>query len=236
MKEAQMTNGSMTDLTQSPAQESATKIALVTGASRGLGAALALSLAKTHHVIAVARTTGALEELDDRIQAIGGSATLAPLDVTDDGAMQHLCRSTFERWGHVDTWIHTAIHGAPLSPSGHIDSKDFDKSVACNVTAAQRLITYVIPLLEAAPDGQAVFFDDDAAGKRFFGSYGASKAAQMALANSWQSESSKTGPRVIIHKPDPMPSGLRARFFPGEDRKKLNDAEGQAALVMAKLN
>lgn len=223
----------MTDLPQNPAQDPSVKIALVTGASRGLGAALALHLAKTHHVIAVARTSGALEELDDRIQAQGGSATLAPLDITNDGAMQHLCRSTFERWGHVDTWVHTAIHGAPLAPAGHIDQKDFDKSIAINLTATQRLITYVAPLLDASPTGTAVFFDDDAAGKQFFGSYGASKAAQMALVKSWQAE--KTGPTVVIHQPAPMPSGLRARFHPGEDRAKLHSAESQAALVMERL-
>ncbi|MEY8118985.1 SDR family NAD(P)-dependent oxidoreductase [Falsihalocynthiibacter sp. BN13B15] len=222
----------MTDISQNPVPDTPVKIALVTGASRGIGAALALALAKTHHVVAVARTTGALEELDDRIQAQGGAATLAPLDVTNEGAMQHLCLSIFERWGHIDTWVHTAIHGAPLAPAGHVDTKDFDKSIACNLTATQRLITYVAPLLSVAPAGKAVFLDDDMAGKSFFGSYGASKAAQMALVRSWQAESVKTGPKVIIHQPAPMPSSLRARFFPGEDRTKLMDAEGQAARVM----
>lgn len=225
----------MTDLPQNPAPDVSQKIALVTGASRGLGAALAYDLAKTHHVIAVARTSGALEELDDRIQAQGGSATLAPLDITDEGAMQHLCRSIYDRWGKVDTWIHTAIHGAPLSPAGHVDSKDFDKSMKNNVTATQRLITYVSPLLDAAPSGTAVFFDDDTVGNQYFGSYGASKAAQMALVKSWQAETVNTGPNVVIHTPAPMPSGLRARFHPGEDRSKLNSAQSQAALVMERL-
>lgn len=235
MKHTQMTNEGMTDLPQNPAQDPSAKIALVTGASRGLGAALAYELSKTHHVIAVARTSGALEELDDRIQAIGGSATLAPLDVTDEGAMQHLCRSVFERWGKIDTWIHTAIHGAPLAPAGHIDSKDFDKSIKNNVTATQRLITYVTPLLYAAPNGTAVFFDDPSIGSQYFGSYGASKAAQMALVKSWQAETAKTGPKVVIHTPAPMPSSLRARFHPGEDRSKLNTADSQVAAVMAQL-
>ena len=91
------------------------KLALVTGASRGLGAALAYALSRDHHVIAVAKTVGGLEELDDRIQAAGGQATLAPLDVTDAGAMAHLCRSIHDRWGGLDLWAHCAIHAAPLS-------------------------------------------------------------------------------------------------------------------------
>ena len=97
------------------------KIALVTGASRGLGAAVAQKLATDgYHVIAVARTTGALEELDDRIQADGGSATLAPFDITDEEAIKRMCISVHQRWGGLDLWVHCAIHTAPLSPVGHI--------------------------------------------------------------------------------------------------------------------
>ncbi|MFV2052483.1 SDR family NAD(P)-dependent oxidoreductase [Aliiroseovarius sp. YM-037] len=208
-------------------------VALITGASRGLGAALAEALAPTHHIIAVARTTGALEELDDRIKAQGGSATLAPLDITDDGAMQHLCKSTHDRWGGVSLWLHTAIHGAPLSPTSHLDTKDFDKSLATNTIAAQRLIAYVEPLL--GREGQAVFFDDTRAGEKFFGSYGATKTAQMALARSWQAETVKTGPRVTILEPKPMPTSLRARFFPGEDRAPLADPHAEAARLLSAL-
>ena len=100
------------------------KTALITGASRGLGAALAVALAPTHHIIAVAKTTGALEEIDDLIRAAGGEATLAPMDINVDAAMQQLCRSIFDRWGKLDLWIHTAIHAAPLAPAGHISPKD----------------------------------------------------------------------------------------------------------------
>ena len=119
------------------------QIALITGASRGFGAALAEELAAAGwHVLAVARTTGALEELDDRIKARGGQATLAPMDVTDDGAMQHLCRSIHERWGHLDLWVHTAIHVPPLSPADHIDGKDWAKTVATGISRRrQRSIT-----------------------------------------------------------------------------------------------
>jgi NAD(P)-dependent dehydrogenase (short-subunit alcohol dehydrogenase family) len=205
-----------------------TRIALITGASRGLGAALAEALAPSHHVIAVARTTGALEELDDRIQAAGGQATLAPMDVTNADAMAHLCRSIHDRWGHADLWLHTAIHAAPLAPAGHIDARDWDRSATINATATATLIRMIEPLLRAAPAGRAVFFDDPRAGQPFFGAYGATKAAQMALARSWQAETARTGPRVDIVEPAPLPTALRARFFPGEDRAPLAHPRDEA--------
>ncbi|WP_299782965.1 SDR family NAD(P)-dependent oxidoreductase [uncultured Roseobacter sp.] len=210
-----------------------TKTALITGASRGLGAALAEALCPTHHIIAVAKTTGALEELDDRISAKGGSATLAPMDVTNADAMATLCRGIFDRWGSLDLWLHTAIHAAPLAPADHIDAEDFAKSTACNVTATATLISYVAPLL--GQNGQAAFFDDPNAGAKFFGSYGATKSAQITLAKSWQAETIKTGPRVHILTPEPMPTATRARFFPGEDRAPLNDPAGQAKRLLAEI-
>jgi len=210
-----------------------TKTALITGASRGLGAALAEALAPTHHLIAVARTTGALEELDDRIQAKGGHATLAPMDITDAGAMATLCRGIYDRWGRLDLWLHTAIHAAPLSPADHVDTKDWEKSMAVNASATALLIAYVAPLL--GPDGRAVFFDDPRAGQKFFGAYGASKAAQMALARSWQAETVNTGPNVRIVEPAPMPTATRARFFPGEDRGKLTSPRVEGVRILAEL-
>lgn len=209
------------------------KIALITGASRGLGAALAEALCHTHHIVAVARTTGGLEELDDRIQAQGGQATLAPMDITNPEAMAQLCRSIYDRWGKLDLWLHSAIHGAPLTPTNHIDSKDWDKSVAINITATGRLIPYVAPLL--ADTGHAVFFEEDRAGQKFFGSYGASKAAQIALARSWQQETVKTGPKVSILTPNAMPTGTRARFFPGEDRATLAHPRDEAARLLPEI-
>ena len=211
-----------------------TKTALITGASRGLGAALAKTLAPTHHIIAVGKTTGALEELDDVIQANGGQATLAPMDITVDEAMQQLCRSIFERWGSLDLWLHPAIHAAPLAPAGHIGPKDLSKSLDVNVTATSRLISYVSPLL--GDTGRAVFFDDPCNGQQFFGAYGATKAAQIALAQSWQAESAKTGPSVLIHTPNPMPTATRARFHPGEDRSPLADPAVEALRVMDLLS
>ena len=206
-------------------------LALVTGASRGLGAALAEALAATHHVVAVARTTGALEELDDRIKAAGGSATLAPMDVTDDGAMAHLCRGIHDRWGGLDLWAHTAVHAPPLSPADHIDGRDWAKALAVNVTATQALIGMVAPLLGA--EGRALFFDDPCQGRKFFGAYAASKAAQIAIARSWAAETERIGPRVSVLTPQPMPTATRARFFPGEDRAGLATPAEEARRLLA---
>ncbi|MEM1302688.1 MAG: SDR family oxidoreductase [Pseudomonadota bacterium] len=208
-------------------------VALITGASRGLGSALAEALAPTHHIIAVARTVGALEELDDRIKTAGGQATLAPMDITKAEAMQQLCRSIHDRWGSITLWAHTAIHAAPLAPASHINEKDWTKSLQINAEATQRLIAYIAPLLGTA--GQAVFFDDPAAQEKFHGTYGASKAAQMTLARAWQTETAKTGPKVSILTPAPMPTALRARFHPGEDRDRLTDPRVEAERLIAQL-
>jgi NAD(P)-dependent dehydrogenase (short-subunit alcohol dehydrogenase family) len=209
------------------------KIALVTGASRGLGFALAEELgARGWHVVAVAKTTGALEELDDAVQAKGGSTTLAPLDITNEGAMAHLAQSILARWGKLDLWAHAAIHAAPLAPAAHVDPKDLDKSLACNIRATAQLIPLLAPLLHAG-HGTALFFDDPRAGEKFFGIYGATKAAQIALARSWQAESVKTGPRVLIETPAPMPTATRARFFPGEDRSALTAPADEARRLLA---
>jgi NAD(P)-dependent dehydrogenase (short-subunit alcohol dehydrogenase family) len=212
------------------------KLALITGASRGLGFALAEQLAaRGWHVVAVARTVGGLEDLDDRVKALGlpgaGSLTLAPMDVTNDDAMRHLCRSVHDRWGGLDLWAHTAIHAAPLAPAGSLDAKDWDKSLATNTRATGSLIPMVEPLLRAR-DGRALFFDDPRAGAQFFGAYGATKAAQIALARSWAAENRKHGPQVAILTPNPMPTATRARFFPGEDRSILADPGAEAARLL----
>ncbi|WP_370296099.1 SDR family NAD(P)-dependent oxidoreductase [Poseidonocella sp. HB161398] len=207
--------------------------ALVTGASRGLGFAIARALAaKGHHVMAVARTIGGLEELDDAIKAEGGAATLAPMDITEDGAMQHLCRSIHDRWGGLSLWVHAAIHAAPLTPANMIAAKDWDKSLAINVDATRRLIVYVAPLL--GETGQALFFDDPGVqGKKFHGSYGATKAGQIALAQSWAAETVRTGPKVQILTPPPMPTATRARFFPTERPDGLATIHEGAAAILA---
>ncbi|MDT0682708.1 SDR family oxidoreductase [Roseicyclus sp. F158] len=209
-------------------------LALVTGASRGLGFAVAEALAPTHHVMAVARTVGGLEDLDDRIQSAGGTATLAPLDVTDDGAMQHMCRSIHDRWGGLDLWAHTAIHAAPLGPAQMIAAKDWELSWKVNSEATRRLVAYVSPLLTARA-GRAVFFDDPRAGQPFFGAYGATKAAQSALVASWAAETQRTGPAVAMLAARPMATALRARFFPGEDRGALASCADEARRLLPEI-
>ncbi|MCZ8152130.1 MAG: SDR family NAD(P)-dependent oxidoreductase [Rhodobacteraceae bacterium] len=214
------------------------KIALVTGASRGLGSAMAEQLAlRGWHVVAVARTVGGLEDLDDRVKSArlpgAGALTLAPMDITNEDAMRHLCRSVHDRWGHLDLWVHTAIHAAPLAPMGSLDAKDWEKSIATNTRATGLLIPMIEPLLRAAPDGGTAFFPDDPkAGQKFHGAYGATKAAQMALARSWAAEATKHGPRVLIAEPAPMPTATRARFHPGEDRAKLADIRSEASRLL----
>jgi NAD(P)-dependent dehydrogenase (short-subunit alcohol dehydrogenase family) len=220
-------------MTETPIPAYTGRIALVTGASRGLGFALSLALARQGwHILAVGRTVGGLEELDDRIREAGGSATLAPLDVTDAGAMDHLTASALTRWGGLGLWVHTAIHASPLQPAALLDLKDFDRSLACNVRATAVLIHLVDPLLRAG-GGQAVFLDDPHAGDPFFGDYGATKAAQMALARSWQAETAAHGPKVSILTPRPCATALRARFFPGEDRTRLAGLHDEAERLVA---
>lgn len=211
------------------------KTALITGASRGFGAAMAEAFAAEDiHVIALARTTGALEELDDRIKAKGGNATLVPLDITDEQGLQRLCLSIFERWGGLDYWLHAAIFAAPLSPVGHIPEKDWRRTLDTNVHATQRLIANVEPLL-LAREGTAIHLDDPSGGEKFLGAYGTSKAAQKALFNSWAAETQSAALEVISFTPEPMPTATRARFFPGEDRAALSHPSEQASRLLAEL-
>ncbi|MDA7424103.1 SDR family NAD(P)-dependent oxidoreductase [Thalassococcus lentus] len=210
-----------------------TQIALITGASRGLGFALAEALAPAYHIIAVGRTVGGLEDLDDRIKAKGGDATLAPMDITNRDAMAHLCRSVHDRWGSVALWAHTAVHAAPLTPVHHLDAKDWDKSLSVNLNAMAHLIPFVAPLL--GTDGKAIFFDDPHGGEKFFGHYGTTKSAQIAMVRSWQAETAKTGPQVHITTPAPLATATRARFFPGEDRSVLASPHDEAARIVSEL-
>lgn len=211
----------------------APRLALVTGASRGLGAALAEALAaRGYHVLAVARTVGGLEELDDRIRRAGGSATLAPMDVTNPEAMQQMAEAVATRWGGLDLWVHTAIHAAPLAPAPQIDGKDWAKSTLLNIEVTRGLIALLEPLLRLK-NGTAMFFDDPQAGEKFFGAYGATKAAQIALARSWQAETAKLdGLKVVVDAPAPMPTAVRARFYPGEDRAVLTPCKAEADRIL----
>lgn len=210
------------------------KLALVTGASRGLGRALAEDLgARGWHVVAVARTTGALEELDDAVRGAGGggATTLAPMDVSIAPAMIQLAQAIQSRWGGLDLWAHAAIHAPALGPVPDIATKEWQKCVACNMDATRGLITLLAPLLRARA-GTALFFDDPRGGQAYYGAYGATKAGQIALARSWQAETRRIGPRVVIDSPAAMPTALRGRFHPGEDRDALTHPRAEAARIL----
>lgn len=212
-------------------------VALVTGASRGFGYAAAAALgAAGVQVVAMARTVGGLEDLADAIEAAGGpNPTLAPLSITDEGGLQRLCLAVHRRWGRLDLVVNAAAHAAPLAPAEHQAAKDFDASVEVNLRGLQRLIVMTQPLLAAAPGGRFVHVTDDRAGAPFFGAYGATKAAAEALARSWAAEAARIGPEVTLFRPAPMPTALRARFYPGEDRARLSPCADEAARLMEAL-
>jgi len=213
------------------------KIALVTGASRGFGAAVAEELARAgYHVVAVARTTGALEALDDRIQAAGGSATLAPMDIAETDAMRTLCRGIYDRWGHIDLWVHTAIQSPPFSPAEQIDLKFWEKAVAANVTALGVLTGFVAPLLRAAEGGGTAVLVDDTAEGPFFGAYAACKSAQRAIFVAWEAEQARLQDvHVKRFAPRPMPTAHRERLYPGEDKSVLTDPAAEARRLLGSL-
>lgn len=213
-------------------------VALVTGASRGLGFAVARALgARGAQVVAMARTVGGLEELADAILAEGGpNPTLAPLSLTDEAGLQRLCLAVNDRWGRLDLVVHAAAHAPPMSPAGHMADKDFDQSVEVNLRGTQRLIVMLTPLLAAAPAARFVYVADNRAGQPNFGAYGATKAAAEMLVRSWIAETGQTGPAVSLFHPNPMPTALRARFFPGEDASPLASCADEAARLIATLD
>jgi len=214
------------------------KIALVTGASRGLGYAAAKALAvQGAHVIALARTVGGLEELDDEIKAAGGEATLVPLDINDDKGLERLGGAIHQRWGKLDLWLHAAAEPAPFSPAQHAAAKDVEKAMKTNALATQRLIRVLDPLLRAANVSEAIFCaDPDAPNGKFNAAYGASKAAQAAIVASWAAECAKTSLKIWSAAPPAMPTGLRARFHPGEDQSALRTTNDIAEALISARN
>lgn len=200
------------------------RIALVTGASRGIGYFTALELAKAGaHVIACARTTGGLEELDDAIQAAGGSATLTPFDLNDMNAIDALGGAIHERWGKLDILVANAGILGVISPLSHIEAKTFEKVMAINVTATWRLIRSVEPLLNNSDAGRALILSSAAAHKckPFWGPYSASKAAVEALARTWAGEKVNSPLRVNSIDPGATRTAMRALAMPGEDPDTL---------------
>ena len=211
------------------------RIALVTGASRGIGAAPALQLAQAGaHVIAVARTVGGLEALDDQIRAAGGSATLVPLDVKDSDGIARLALALNERYSRLDVLIGNAGIIGPLSPLSHIERKDWDNLIAVNVTANWQLIRTMDPLLKNASAGRAVFLTSAVAykGRAYWGPYAASKAALDALVRSYAAECATTNVRANLFAPGPTRTRMYASAFPGIDPMTLPTAEEVAKSIV----
>ncbi len=204
------------------------RVALVTGASRGIGYQIAKQLGERGaHVIALARTVGGLEELDDEIKAAGGQTTLVPLDLTDFDALDRLGAAIFERWKKLDILIGNAGMLGVLSPIGHIGPKDFDKVMAVNVTANWRLIRSLDPLLRQSDAGRALFLTSHQAQTctAFWGLQSISKAAVESMARTWAHESLKTAMKINLADPGPTRTGLRAKAMPGEAPENLPSPE-----------
>jgi NAD(P)-dependent dehydrogenase (short-subunit alcohol dehydrogenase family) len=211
------------------------KIALVTGASRGIGYFTALELARAGaHVIACARTVGGLEDLDDAIKAVGGTATLVPFDLADMPAIDRLGASIYERWGKLDILVANAGVLGTISPIGHVEAKVFEKVMEINVTATWRLIRSVEPLLMRSEAGRAVIISSAAAHqcRPFWGPYSASKAAVEALARTWSGETRRTALRIVSVDPGPTRTAMRAQAMPGEDPESLPHPREVAAAIL----
>lgn len=196
------------------------RIALVTGASRGIGYFTAKYLAAAGaHVIAVARTVGGLEELDDEIKSVGGSATLVPLDLADLPAIDRLGGAINERWGKLDVMVANAGVLGVIAPIGHVEAKVFEKVMAVNVTATWRLIRSVDPLLRLSDAGRAITLTSSLAhtARAFWAPYAASKAAVEALTRSWAEETQNMALRVNAFDPARTRTAMRAQAMPGED-------------------
>jgi NAD(P)-dependent dehydrogenase (short-subunit alcohol dehydrogenase family) len=211
------------------------RVAVVTGASRGLGRAIALTLAKEGaHIIALARTQGGLEELDDEIKAVGGTTTLVPSDIKDFAAIDRLGAAIFERWKKLDILIGNAGILGKLTPLGHVDPKVFEDVMAVNVTANWRLIRSLDPLLRASDAGRAVFVTSGVAQNPmpYWGPYSISKAALEAMVRTYAAENNSTTVRANCFSPGPTRTKMRAQAMPGEDPETLPTAEDVASQII----
>lgn len=211
------------------------RLALVTGASRGIGYFLAKEMAACGaHVIAVARTVGGLEELDDEIKAKGGEATLVPLDLTDMAGIDRIGGAIHERWGKLDIMVANAGILGVIAPLGHVEAKVFEKVMNINVTATWRLIRSVDPLLRASDAGRAIIMSSGAAhsARAFWGPYAASKAAVEALARSWADETKNMPLRINAVNPGATRTAMRAQAMPGEDPDTLPHPSEVAAKIL----
>ena len=211
------------------------RVAVVTGASRGLGRAIALALAKEGaHIVAMARTQGGLEELDDEIKTFGGSATLVPADIKDYAAIDRLGAAIFERWKKLDILIGNAGILGKLTPLPHLDPKVFDDVMAVNVTANFRLLRSLDPLLRASDAGRAVFVTSGLAQKcwAYWGGYSMSKAALEAMVKTYATENEQSSIRANCFSPGATRTKMRAQAMPGEDPETLPSTEEVAAQII----
>jgi NAD(P)-dependent dehydrogenase (short-subunit alcohol dehydrogenase family) len=211
------------------------RIALVTGASRGIGRAVVMALSNSGaHVILVARTTGALEELDDDVRARGGTATLVQLDLRKPERVDALGPSIFERWGKLDILVANAGVLGPLSPLPHITNDAWADVMEINLHANWRLIRTLDPLLRRSDAGRAIFVSSGAAAAKnaFWGPYAVSKAGLEALVKTYAHEIEETPVRANIINPGPIRTGMRAKAFPGEDPMTLATPEEIAPLFV----
>jgi NAD(P)-dependent dehydrogenase (short-subunit alcohol dehydrogenase family) len=211
------------------------RIALVTGASRGIGAALALQLAQAGaHVVAVARTVGGLEELDDKIKAAGGSATLVPLDVKDSEGIARLARALNERYGRLDVLAGNAGILRTPTPLGHIDPKEWDEVFAVNVTANWQLLRAFDALLQSSDAGRVVFVTSGLAwmARPYFGSYAVSKSALDIMVRTYAAENDSTKVRANLFGPGQTRTRMMATAFPGIDPETLPTPEDVAQKIV----
>ncbi|MER8424822.1 SDR family NAD(P)-dependent oxidoreductase [Mesorhizobium sp. M1403] len=200
------------------------RVAVVTGASRGIGYFIATELAAAGaHVIAVARTVGGLEELDDQIKAGGGQATLVPLELADMAGIDRLGGAIHERWGKLDILVANAAVLGVIAPIGHVEAKTFEKVMTINVTATWRLIRSVDPLLRLSDAGRAIVLSSSLAhsARAFWAPYAASKAAVEAMTRSWAHETENLPLRVNAADPGATRTAMRAQAVPGEDPETL---------------
>ncbi len=211
------------------------RVALITGASRGIGAAVARRFAaEGAHVILVARTVGGLEELDDEIQALGGSATLVPLDLKDGPGIDRLGGVIAERWKRLDVLVGNAGLLGVLGPLAHLKTEVWDDVIAVNLTANWRLVRSMDPLLRAAPAGRAIFVSSGVGSrpKAYWGAYAISKAGLEMLARIYAAETVKTPVKVNLVDPGPTRTAMRAAAMPGEDPMTLPTPEDVAELFL----
>lgn len=217
-------------------QRLAGRIALITGASRGLGAALAKRFAaEGAHVVLVARTQGGLEEVDDAIRALGSAATLLPLDLRDFDKIDQMGAAIYQRFGKLDLLVGNAAILGALSPTGHFDPKVWQEVVDVNLTANWRLIRSLDPLLRLSAAGRAIFVTCRVARELmpYWGAYAASKAGLEAMVRIYAGEITKTSVAANLIDPGIMRTALRAHAFPGEDRSKLALPDGATEAFVA---